>query len=207
MAPIFDTSHAILPNNPIAFSAGPAVEAIFWAAAQFYNAGETILTICHLPSSFIGWVVQVLTEALDWLYAIFANTVEIVVLYAGILVGCLLMLLVLVAVCKSLRRGWMYREKTSCKVLIVPAMDRCILDPKQERGSVDQLCYGTMGVIPPGTTISRKTIEERHGLGWWLTISKNVTAYSYASRGSTNGGGIQSGVQTRNEKSDNQLGG
>lgn len=161
-----------------------------------------------MPFGFVGWIARVLTEALGWLYAIFVTAVEIVVLVAGTVVGCLLVLLMLVAVCKMLRSGWMYREMTSCEVLVVPATGQSIREHEPELGTREQLCYGTMEPVPSGTTISRTTIEELRGLGWRYTIWQTVTRHSYGSHGSTSttGGGNQSAEETKDEKSDKHPG-
>lgn len=202
MAPVLEASHTIPPNDPFTSFAAIAVETILWIVAWLRNAGETILSICYLPLSFVGWIVQVSTEALAWLYAIFIATVKIIVLIAGTLVGCLLVLLISAAVCKMLSSRWMYTEKTSCKILVVPAMDQSV--PKHERrgGSRDQLCYGTMDSM----TVSRTTTEESRGLGWRQAIWQSVTRYSNSSHGSMTGERGQSAEETKDEKSDKHLG-
>ena len=80
--------------------------------------------MCDPPFGFVGWFVLFPTEALNWLCAIFAFTVESVVLVAGSLVGCLLVLLISAIVCKILKSGWVYREEASRRVMVVPAMDQ-----------------------------------------------------------------------------------
>ena len=102
----------------------------------------------------------------------------------------------------------MYREMTSCEVLVVPATGQSIREHEPELGTREQLCYNTMEPVPSGTTISRTTIEELRGLGWRYTIWQTVTRHSYGSRGSTSttGGGGQSAEETKDEKSDKRLG-
>lgn len=203
MAPVYEASRTIPPNDPFATFAAIAVEAFSRILARLRNAGETILSICYLPQSFVGWIVQVSTEALAWLYAIFVATVEIIVLIAGTLVGCLLVLLMLAAVCKMFRRVTMYAEKTSCKVLVISAMDQSIPQHERRCGSRDQLCYGTMDPM----TVRRTMIEEPRGRGWRHIIWQTVTRYSSGSHGSMTGEGGQSVEETKNEKSDKHLGG
>lgn len=51
-------------------------------------------------------------------------TVKIVILVAGTLAGCLLMLLVSAVVCKVLKSVWVYREEASRRVIFIPAMNQ-----------------------------------------------------------------------------------
>lgn len=203
MAPVLETSHTIPPNVPCAFFVNLAAEAFVWTVARLRNAGETILSIWYLPSSFVGWIVQVSTEALAWLYAIFVTTVEIIVLVAGTFVGCLLVLLLFAAVRKVLRSGWMYTEKASRRAMFISAMDQSIHERERKWGSGDQLCYGTM----ESTTVSRTAIEKTRVLGWRHTIWQIVTQFSYGSHGSMTEEGGQGAEETKDEKSDKRLGG
>jgi hypothetical protein len=202
MASVLEASHTIPPSDPFASFAAIAVEASSWVVAQLRNAGEMLLSICYLPSSFVGWVVQVSTEALAWLCAIFVATVEVVVLILGTLVGCLLVLLMLAAVCKMLSCVMIFTEKTSCKVLVIPATDQSIRERERKWESADQLCYGRMDSM----AVSRTRIEESRGLGWRHTIWQTVTRYPNGSHGNMAGEGGQSADEIKDEKSDKHLG-
>lgn len=131
-------------------------------------------------------------RALDWLYAMFVFTVEIVILVAGILVGCLLMLLVSAIVCNMLKNGLVYREEASRRVIFIPAMDQI------KHGRERKVQWETNYAMARWTrwfhqgrrsAVQRsRRCADRDGRTIWQTVAE----CSCGSRGSTNEGSGQS---------------
>lgn len=96
----------------------------------------------------------------------------------------------------------MDREKSSCEVLVVPAMDQSVGEGDQKLELRDQLCYGTMDSM----AVSRTTAEESRGLCWRHTIWQTVKGYPYGSRASRIEGSGQSAEETKDEKLAKHLG-
>lgn len=205
MAPFLEAPQTN-PPNPFTLFPELAVQAVIWIAAQLRNAGEIFLWICSLPLNLVSWMIQASTDTLYWLYVMLVVAAEILILFVGALVGCLLILLLLAVVCHTLSRVRMYTEMRSQRVLLVPALQSSIHGREQGLATADQNQYGTMNTTPPGTTVSRTKVEEFRGLGWRHTIWQTVIRHTNGRRETPKGKDGQSVVDTQAEKLDKYQG-
>lgn len=205
MAPFLEAPQTN-PPNPFTLFPELAVQAVIWIAAQLRNAGEIFLWICSLPLDLISWMIQASTDTLYWLYAMLVVAAEILILFVGALVGCLLVLMILAVICSTLSRVRTYTEMRLQRVYLVPALQSSIRESEQTLAPVDQNHYGTMNTTPPGTTVSRTKIEEFRGLGWRHTIWQIVTRHTNGRRENPKGEDSQNVVDTQAEKLDKYQG-